>query len=207
MKARTLISILILVLAVLLISSCTTTRLNWSAERGDYVEVKKLIEEGADVNAQDKQGFTALMIASKEGNIEIAKLLIEEGANVNAEDEMGFTALMLASRNGHIAIVKLLIESGADINAKVRLVSYHTESVSIWGSIFGGGEIRRYYINPSTALMAASSEGHTEIVKLLIESGADVCFRDEEGFTALKWASSEGHIDIVKLLREAGAKE
>jgi ankyrin repeat protein len=58
-----------------------------------------------------------------------------------------------------------------------------------------------------TALMAASEYGHREIVKLLIEAGADVNAADWYGRTALGWALRGGHTDIVNLLKEAGAHQ
>ena len=159
MKTRAVVSILILVLAVMIISSCATTPKTQeereginpeiffqSVKAGDYAEVKRLIEAEADVNAQDNNGFTVLMLASANGHIDVAQLLIEEGADVNAQDKIGATALIVASRRGQTYIVKLLIEAGADVNAQTN----------------DGG----------TALMFASQDGHTEVVKLLIHAGA-----------------------------------
>jgi ankyrin repeat protein len=94
MKTKTLLSILIFVLAVLIItSSCATTPKTkeeregvqpevffQSVKSGDYAEVKKLIKAGADVNAQDKYGYTALKWASRSGHTDIVKLLREAGA-------------------------------------------------------------------------------------------------------------------------------
>ena len=83
-----------------------------SVKSGDYAEVKRLIGEGVDVNAQNNDGWTALMLASDQENPEIAKLLIDEGADVNAD---GGTALMFATMREHIETFKLLIEAGAKL--------------------------------------------------------------------------------------------
>ena len=109
-------------------------------------EVKRLIDQGADVNATDEDGNTALMYASAEGHTVIVSMLIEAGADVNAKDIDGLTALMLASGEGHTETVSTLIKAGADVNAKTK---------EGW-----------------TALMAAADEGHPEIVKLLKKHGA-----------------------------------
>ncbi len=115
MKTRTLVSILILVLAVLIIiGGCATPKmLNKTVRSVDVDEVKRLIEAGADVNAQGKNEFTALMDASFVGHPEIVQLLIEGGADVNAQNKDGETALMVASYNGHTELEQLLREAGA----------------------------------------------------------------------------------------------
>ena len=99
------------------------TRLNSeiieAATKGNLQKVKQLIENLADVNALNKNGYTALMFASLNGHTDIVKLLIEKGANIDAginlENE---TALMFSSKNGHIDVVKTLLEKGADV--KIR---------------------------------------------------------------------------------------
>lgn len=87
--------------------------------------VKLLLDAGADVNAQDKYGYTALTMALGEGNAETAKLLIGTGAtfDVNAQDEYGLTALMqilnrILNRNPNndksLEIINFLLNNGAD---------------------------------------------------------------------------------------------
>ena len=84
-----------------------------------------LLKKGAGVNASDKDGWTALCIASYAGHEEIAVMLLAAGAKVNARitqaDASGSTALMLAALNGHAGIVKLLLRHGADVNARDKL--------------------------------------------------------------------------------------
>jgi ankyrin repeat protein len=201
-KTKTLTSILTLIFIVLLICSCATTpktqeerrRENQEAffravQNGDYAEVNRSIEEGADVNAElvkdikhsdnifggRKYTFdssTALIAASSEGHSEIVKLLIEAGADVYAQDLEGHTALWWAYQYGHTEVTKLLFEAGAGVNI---------------------------------GLIEASRYGSTEVVKLLIEAGADVNVTDNDGHTALWWAYQYGHTEVVELLREAGA--
>ena len=81
----------------------------------NYELVKKLIDEGADVNAKNDEGETALMIASNEGDKEICELLIEKGADVNAKDNEGNTALMYVSLKGDKEICELLIKNNAEV--------------------------------------------------------------------------------------------
>ena len=139
MKTITLISTLILVLAVLIIiGGCATTPKTQeeregvepevffrSVMNGDFAEVKRLIEEGVDINARDNEGHTTLMYAAGYGHTEVAKLLIEEGADINARDNEGTTALLIASKYGWLEVAQLLIGVGADANARTRLEPQH----------------------------------------------------------------------------------
>ena len=80
--------------------------------------LQELIKSGADINAKDKLGWTALIYATIENNRNAAKLLIANNADINAKDSNGNTALMWASHFGHMVIAKLLIDNNADITGE-----------------------------------------------------------------------------------------
>ena len=84
---------------------------------GDTALVKKLLDEGADINAKD-EGLTLLMKAATEGYLKTAKLLVDKKADIDAKTDEGNTALMAASMAGYTKIVELLVNAGANINAK-----------------------------------------------------------------------------------------
>jgi ankyrin repeat protein len=93
--------------------------------KGDAKQIKELLAKGADVNAKDNQGMTALMWAAKYGWLheDTSRLLLEKGADINARANDGSTALMWAARaNCYTApIIKILLENGAEMNAKDNL--------------------------------------------------------------------------------------
>ena len=81
-------------------------------------EIKELLKKGADVNASDKYGDTALMVAATLGKLDIVKCLVELGADLEAQDKNGRTALMKAARDGYLEVVEYLVQNGADLEAK-----------------------------------------------------------------------------------------
>jgi ankyrin repeat protein len=79
-------------------------------------EVEALLNAGADVNAQDDEGFTALMEASQFGHEDAVMVLLRaEGINVDSKERYGWTALMLACSRGRLGVVHLLLAANADI--------------------------------------------------------------------------------------------
>ena len=145
-----------------------------------------LIKAGANVNAAEEDGWTALMHACDGGHEQCARALIEAGANIEATDEHDWTALMFACEDGHDLCARTLLENGAAIDAVTR--------------------------DGATSLMLASQNGNEACVNLLIELGAAVNLAmnadapDGEGsFTALISACMNAHQECAIRLLAAGA--
>jgi ankyrin repeat protein len=85
-----------------------------ATRQGDIEQVHHLLEAGADINAKDGYGQTALMNAARDGHLELVRLLVERGADLNVSAKYNLTALMLAIINGQIEIARILIDAGAD---------------------------------------------------------------------------------------------
>ncbi|STX52092.1 ankyrin 3 [Legionella busanensis] len=90
------------------------TLLHLSAAKGHSKVAQGLIELGADVNVQDCNGATPLLIAALKNYLVIVKHLIKAGANLNLASNNGATSLYVAAERGHIDVVKVLLDAGAD---------------------------------------------------------------------------------------------
>lgn len=159
--------------------------LDQAARAGSLLEVKRLVDGGADPNELNKWGTSALTGASGGSSLthaEIVRYLVTHGAHVNKRVADGTTALNEASFWGNIATVRILLAAKADVNAAKD--------------------------NGYTPLLSAASRGHIEIVKLLISAGANLSHQTRSGgLTALHLASGAGYRDIVRLLIAAGARQ
>lgn len=87
-------------------------------EDGSLDEVKKLLDSGANVNAKNEDGETALHLAARWNIYELVKCLADHGADVNAKDCYGDSVLHIAARWGDLKVIQCLVEHGADVNAK-----------------------------------------------------------------------------------------
>lgn len=92
----------------------------WKAavKAGNASALRALADAGADVDARDEHGQTALMNAAREGHTEVVRLLIERGADLNHTAKYNLSAIMLAVLNRRDAIVGLLADAGADLTIK-----------------------------------------------------------------------------------------
>jgi ankyrin repeat protein len=152
-----------------------------AAKARDAAAVRALLKSGADVNAAQGDGMTALHWAATNGDAAVVQMLLSAGANIRATTRLGgITALHMASQGGHAQIVAALIAAGADPKAATA--------------------------TGATALMYAARSGSTDTVTRLIETGADIDAK-EKGFgqTALMIAAGLDRADVVRLLLQRGA--
>ena len=147
-----------------------------------YSEVKKSLQKGADPNVKIidryKNGHSALMLASKKGNIAIVRILIKHGAKVNYISRYGTTALMLAAKSGRYQSVSLLLKRGARVNIHEKIANLDT----------------------SSALLKACAAGYLNIVQLLVRYRANVHRKNKSGYNALHVAAMKGQTHIVRFL-------
>ena len=188
---------------------------------GDLAKVKRLVEEGADVNTRAKGsgGGTPLFAAVFGDNNDIAKFLIAKGADVNAKDKAGVTPLHYACEHGKRNMAELLINEGADVNAidgggstplhrmfyigRARMDVAElliAKGANVNARLTGDGWLTRL-----TPLHLSVESGHTKIVGLLINKGADINTPKSDGETPLHIACKCGHKDVVELLISKGA--
>jgi len=152
-----------------------------AAMRGDRADVLALIKHGADVNAPQGDGVTALHWASRHGDAEIVTALIAAGAHAREATRLGgYTPLHLAAERGSAPIVKALIGAGAVVDARTS--------------------------TGATPLMLASAAGDTAAIKALLDKGADVNAKESDRFqTPLIFATANNRLEAVTLLVARGA--
>ncbi|KAA0162207.1 hypothetical protein FNF28_04810 [Cafeteria roenbergensis] len=80
--------------------------------------MRLLLEHGADLEAKDQSGQTALIMSAANGKADVTALLLEHGADLEAKDQSGQTALIMSAANGKADVMALLLEHGADLEAK-----------------------------------------------------------------------------------------
>ena len=143
-----------------------------------HAHVCQLLLEGgkAEVDHADDEGVTALYLAAQEGHAEVCAMLLRHNADSCKTNDDAWRPLHIAAQNGHLDTVKLLTD------IKQRDVIDAKTSTGV------------------TPLYLAVQEGRSEVVRLLMERGANPDVETSEGVTAIHVAVQNGHEDIVKLL-------
>ena len=136
-----------------------------------------------DVSFSEHMGRSgeALLLAAKENLIDIVRLLVVSHVNLDFQDNQGETALHVAARYGHKSCCELLLSGTSEQKASTEI----TEKTFGW-----------------TPLHIAAVDGNLDIVKVLIDAGADLSRTDDSGWTAKEHAALRGHVDIARELAQ-----
>lgn len=158
------------------IMSNRDTELLAAAREGDIGRVARWLRLGANVDAVDSSGSSALSLSALEGHVWVVSKLLDANANLELRDARGRTNLLHASAGGHAIVVQKLIDAGADVNARDS--------------------------EQNSALILAAANGHASVVQLLLQSGADPDTTNADGETAMAAAQANSHSSVAQALGE-----
>ncbi|CAN4094340.1 unnamed protein product [Withania somnifera] len=172
--------------------------------RGDDLLLHHLLKRGLDPNESDNNGRSALHIAAAKGFEDCVVLLLDFGADPNSRDSEGNVPLWEAIMGKHETLIQLLIDNGAKLSAgdvgHFACVAVEQNNLNLLKDIVRyGGDVTLPKINGSSALHVAVCEGNIEMVKYLLDRGANVDQPDDHNWTPRDLAEQQGHEDIKEL--------
>jgi len=180
--------------------------------KGDLLELRNLISQGASISWKNEYGQTSVFVAAYQGQFGCVQHLIQFGADPGIPDNYGKTPLWAASRNGHLECVQFLVESETDPN-----ITDNFGKTPLWEAAHHGHSscvqcLIQHRANPSmsdsygkTPLSAAAHNGHLECIEYLLQNGANFRTPDNYGTTPLWQAAHNGNLDCIECLVQHGA--
>jgi uncharacterized protein len=187
-----------------------------AASLGDADEVGRLLDAGADPNAADESGRTAVTHAAYGAHAAVVRLLVDAGADLDLQDDTRANALLSTGETGFVDVLEEVLRGDPDLTRTNRFGGTALIPAADRGHVetvrrLLATEIDVDHVNDLgwTALLEAVLLGdggaaHTEIVRLLVDAGADVAIGDSEGTTPLEHARASGYDEIVAILESAG---
>ncbi|KAI3468309.1 hypothetical protein Pfo_024972 [Paulownia fortunei] len=178
----------------------------FAAARGYDLLLHHLLRRGLDPNELDSNGRNALHLAASKGFLECVLLLLDYGANPNGKDSEGNVPLWDAILGKHESVIKVLTDNGATLSSgdvgQFACFAAEQNDIELLKEIIKfGGDATLLNILGTTALHTAISEENVEIVKFLIEQGADIDKPDVHGWTPRALADHLGNEDIKELFQ------
>ncbi|EYB23052.1 hypothetical protein FG05_35009 [Fusarium graminearum] len=187
------------------------TPLIFSVRYGRESMVRLLLDNNANIEAENEHGGTALMTAALKGDRAMVQLLIDHGANINANDDMGKDALIMAAKHGKSDVVQMLLDHGADIRTKDKL-----GMTALMHALIGcselilkdllrcGAEINANIVAQiDEPLVFTAAENKSQfVIDLVLENHACVDRRGFNGITPLIYTITEFTLDAVEHYEE-----
>src|SRR5262245_41064044 len=204
------------------------TALMWAAAEGHRDVAAALIELGAKVDAASKRGFTPLVFATIRNDVPTIETLLRAGANPNVAVQSGATPLIVAMQYHHTAAALALVEGGANINVRDRAgnTTLHlaaqagdervvtallarradpnarTPKSTMAVGPRGGGGGRGAPAGEQTPLMLAARNDHGQVMRALVEAGADPGAKAQDGASVLMAAASGARLKTFQYAYE-----
>ncbi|KAI4679461.1 hypothetical protein J4E81_010407 [Alternaria sp. BMP 2799] len=181
---------------------------------GDLDGVKKMLDDGANVERGTDEGESPLILAIWKQDIAMITLLLERGADITRPFD-GFPPIHYAVMQKERApqIIQLLFDYGASLEAvgteDINALHFAASNGMIHGADFligKGVEVSKTCADERTPLILAAKHGHLAIVRLLLAKGADLHEKSENSCTVLMWAAEYGHHEVIRYLLEVGAR-
>jgi ankyrin repeat protein len=179
-----------------------------AASNGKKDVLKALIDKGADVNVGDNYGWTALMRACQKGHLTTVQALLgAPGIDIDAKKPDGVTALIVAAAIGKKDVVKTLIDKGADVNITDNhgwtplMIAAQKDDLSAVQALLSVPriDIDAKKSDGATALIVAVASDKKDVVKALIDKGANVNLADNLGRTPMMIANIQGYLTTAQL--------
>ncbi|CUG04468.1 protein kinase, putative [Bodo saltans] len=187
-----------------------------AASLGNVKAIEALVNFGADIDARDTTGATAMHAAASLDDAQIFDALMSFGADIDACDNAGATAMHAAASLGHVHFVNAVINALLTCGRKVDLKNKDGSTPLVYAALCGAEEIIQALISSganvdaaredgSTPLHAAAQENRVAAVKALVKHGCKVDPKKKDGSTPLYLAAFHGHVEVIEALISSGA--
>jgi ankyrin repeat protein len=173
-----------------------------AAKFDDVSEVQSLLKAGLSPNTLDPKGNPMLIVAIRDKSKKVTDLLLANPAtNVNLANKSGENALMMAAFDGDLPTVKMLVlEKKASVNkqgwAPIHYAATNGHLQIVQFLMAHGARVNAFSPSETTPLMMSIGSGNDDLIKYLLDNGADLSLRNHEGYTAIDIAQLFGKDDI-----------